>query len=76
MVNHERNDNKLDGIVQTKNLTKTYGKNKTKVVKQFNISIERGHIYGLIGPNGAGKTTIMKMLAGYAVYTLSSWNGR
>lgn len=51
-------------VLQTKNLTKIYGKTKVKVVNNFNLSMKKGHIYGLIGPNGAGKTTIMKMLAG------------
>lgn len=51
-------------VLQTKNLTKMYGKNKVKVVDNFNLNMKKGHIYGLIGPNGAGKTTIMKMIAG------------
>lgn len=49
-------------ILKLENLSKCYG--KIKVVDSFNLSIEKGHIYGLIGPNGAGKTTIMKMIAG------------
>ena len=51
-------------VLQTKNLTKMYGKTKAKVVNRFSLNMEKGHIYGLIGPNGAGKTTIMKMIAG------------
>ena len=30
----------------------------------FQISIEKGQLYGLIGPNGAGKTTIFNLLTG------------
>lgn len=30
----------------------------------FNISIEKGCLYGLIGPNGAGKTTVFNLLTG------------
>ena len=30
----------------------------------FNISIEKGQLYGLIGPNGAGKTTVFNLLTG------------
>ena len=51
-------------VLQTKNLTKMYGKTKAKVVNRFSLNMEKGHIYGLIGSNGAGKTTIMKMIAG------------
>lgn len=49
-------------VVRTENLTKTFPPNE--VVKNCNISIERGTIYGLLGPNGAGKTTIFKILSG------------
>ncbi len=49
-------------ILKIEDLSKTYG--RTKVVDNFNMTVEPGHIYGLIGPNGAGKTTIMKILAG------------
>ncbi|MCQ2533838.1 MAG: ATP-binding cassette domain-containing protein [Clostridia bacterium] len=52
-------------FLTTENLTKTYGK-KT-VVKNVNLHIKRGAIYGLIGRNGAGKTTIMKMITGVAI---------
>ncbi len=49
-------------ILEMEHVTKSY--NKTKVIDQFSLKVEKGHIYGLIGPNGAGKTTIMRMLAG------------
>ncbi len=35
-----------------------------KAVDNFNISIEKGQLYGLIGPNGAGKTTVFNLLTG------------
>ena len=49
-------------LLQTKDLTKTYG--KVNAVDNVNIKIRRGSIYGLIGKNGAGKTTLMRMLSG------------
>jgi ABC-2 type transport system ATP-binding protein len=46
-------------IIQTNQLTKTYkGKD---VVKNVNMKVKKGEIYGFLGPNGAGKTTVMKM---------------
>ncbi len=33
-------------------------------VDDFNVSIEKGCLYGLIGPNGAGKTTVFNLLTG------------
>lgn len=35
-----------------------------RAVDNFNITIEKGELYGLIGPNGAGKTTIFNLLTG------------
>lgn len=49
-------------IIETKNLTKAYG--KQKCVADLNIHVQKGRIYGLLGRNGAGKTTTMKMMLG------------
>ena len=49
-------------IIETKNLTKQYGAQKS--VANLNIHVKKGRIYGLLGRNGAGKTTTMKMLLG------------
>ena len=49
-------------IIETKNLTKQYGSQKS--VADLNIHVQRGRIYGLLGRTGAGKTTTMKMLLG------------
>ena len=35
-----------------------------RAVDNFNLTIEKGQLYGLIGPNGAGKTTVFNMLTG------------
>lgn len=47
-------------IIQTKNLTKYYG--KTLGCKNLNFSVEEGEIFGFLGPNGAGKTTTIRLL--------------
>ncbi len=49
-------------IVKTVKLTKEYG--QTVALKNADIAIKRGSIYGLVGNNGAGKTTFLKILAG------------
>ena len=41
-------------------ITKTFG--QTTAVRDFDLAIPRGALYGLIGPNGAGKTTIIRMI--------------
>lgn len=35
-----------------------------RAVDDFNLTIEKGQLYGLIGPNGAGKTTVFNLLTG------------
>ncbi|MCM8784998.1 MAG: ABC transporter ATP-binding protein [Candidatus Omnitrophica bacterium] len=47
-------------MVETKNLTKYYG--KTKAIENVSFLVEKGEIVGLLGPNAAGKTTIMRIL--------------
>lgn len=49
-------------ILEVKNLSISFG--GLRAVNGFDISIEKGQLYGLIGPNGAGKTTIFNMLTG------------
>jgi len=50
-------------IVETVDLTKTYGDNIT-AVDRLNLCVEEGDIFGFLGPNGAGKTTTILMLLG------------
>lgn len=50
-------------MIETKNLTKSYGKNRG--IKDVNISVKEGEIYGFIGPNGAGKSTTIKVLLNF-----------
>ncbi len=35
------------------------------VLKELDLSVMRGEIYGIIGPNGSGKTTLLRLMAGY-----------
>ena len=59
-------------IMQTENLTKTYG--KKDAAKDVNIRIKEGEIYGLIGRNGDGKTTIMRMISGLSNPTSGTYS--
>lgn len=58
--------NKNNLVIQTNNLSKSYGKHNhsKEVVNQVNLAVPEGCIYGFLGPNGAGKSTTMKMLLG------------
>ena len=57
----------MDIAVSTQHLTKVY-KNKA-VVRDADIQVNRGQVYGLVGRNGAGKTTIIRMLTAQTVPT-------
>lgn len=52
----------MEYIVETKNLTKQF--RKEKAVIGLDMKIEKGEIYGFLGPNGAGKSTTIRMLLG------------
>ena len=47
-------------VIETKNLTKYYG--KALGIKDVNLQVEEGEIFGFIGPNGAGKSTTIRLL--------------
>lgn len=49
-------------VITTDSLTKKYG--KKDVVKNLDLRVPGGSIYGFLGPNGAGKSTTMKMILG------------
>jgi len=49
-------------IISLQNVSKNFG--KFEAVKNINIEIEKGRLFGLIGPNGAGKTTTLSMISG------------
>lgn len=48
--------------IQTKNLTKCYG--KARGILQLNLTVGDGEFFGFIGPNGAGKSTTIRTLLG------------
>lgn len=52
-----------------KNFTKRYAKSDVYAVKDANLEVNGGEIYGFLGPNGAGKSTIIKSIVGIQTIT-------
>ncbi|MEI4486446.1 ABC transporter ATP-binding protein [Frigidibacter sp. MR17.14] len=50
-------------FLEISHLEKSFG--TTRVVKDFNLSIEKGEFISLLGPSGCGKTTVLRMVAGF-----------
>src|SRR5882762_3900948 len=59
-----------EAILETKNLRVEYRAQKGSTakklaVKDLNLSVRAGEVFGFLGPNGAGKTTTMNVLLGF-----------
>ncbi len=50
-------------FLKLQNLDKSFGENR--VVKDFNLDVEKGEFISLLGPSGCGKTTVLRMVAGF-----------
>jgi len=53
--------------IKTETLTKFYG--KVVGVRELDLEVARGEVFGFLGPNGAGKTTTIRLLMGLLVPT-------
>ena len=54
---------KADALLDVRGLRVTYG--GVVAVKDVDLRLSEGTVYGLIGPNGAGKTSMVDALTGY-----------
>ena len=66
-----------ENVLSVKNLNKIYLKNTSKSVhalKNLNLEVKEGEIFGLLGPNGAGKSTFINILAGTTIKTSGNVN--
>ena len=44
--------------------------NENEILKNFNLTVEKGEIHAIMGPNGSGKSTFSKVLAGHPAYSI------
>jgi ABC-2 type transport system ATP-binding protein len=56
--------------IVTDRLTKTYGANRG--IRDVDLIVAQGEIFGFLGPNGAGKSTTMRTLLGFMAPTSGS----
>ena len=64
-------------VLKIENLNKIYVKNgssKVEAIKNLNLEVKAGEIFGLLGPNGAGKSTFINILAGLVIKTSGKVN--
>ncbi len=64
-------------VLYVKDLNKTYSKNSSKsvhAIKNLNLEVKEGEIFGLLGPNGAGKSSFINILAGTSIKTSGEVN--
>lgn len=57
-------------VIESTDLCKNYG--ESIGIKNINLQIEQGEIFGFIGPNGAGKSTFIRTLLGFLIPTSGS----
>jgi Fe-S cluster assembly ATP-binding protein len=46
--------------------------NDNEILKNLNLTINKGEIHAIMGPNGSGKSTFSKVLAGHPAYSVSN----
>ena len=51
-------------MIELKNIGVTFQQNKKdfQAVKNVNLTIEEGEIFGIVGPSGAGKSTLVRVI--------------
>ncbi len=53
----------MSAVIETSKLSKAYG--KSRGIKDVDLTVEEGEVFGFLGPNGAGKTTTIRTLLGF-----------
>ena len=56
-----------DDKIELIHVTKKFG--QELVLKEVNLTLEQGRVYGIVGNNGSGKTVLMKCICGFLIPT-------
>ena len=62
----------VNAKLELKGFSKKYATSKIYAVKDANLEVSKGEIFGFLGPNGAGKSTIIKSVVGIQPITEGS----
>ena len=69
-----------ENVLNVKNLNKFYSRKRSSstksihALKNLNLEVKQGEIFGLLGPNGAGKSTFINILAGITIKSSGTVN--
>lgn len=53
----------MEKVIEIRNLTKNYGKNRG--INDVSFVVEKGDMFAFLGPNGAGKSTTIRTMLGF-----------
>jgi ABC-2 type transport system ATP-binding protein len=51
----------MNAMITMRGITRSFG--TTAVLRDLDLTVERGSVFALLGPNGAGKTTVINILS-------------
>ena len=59
-------------FIEAENLVFSYREGEESVIKNINLSIDKGTYTAIVGHNGSGKSTLAKLLCGFLLPTSGS----
>lgn len=63
-LGHRDKNLKIEGSLQLKNVNFSYSDDDNLVIRDINITVNKGDSVALIGPSGCGKSTLLKVMIG------------
>ena len=55
-------------FIEAENLVFSYREGEESVIKNINLSIDKGTYTAIVGHNGSGKSTLAKLLCGFLLH--------